>query len=51
MSDYRQQQELQEHEEWLDSLEKAINQDDEKAMRESVKQLQGYIDERLPKAV
>jgi len=47
MSDYRQQQEQQEHQEWLESLEQAINRDDDEAVRQSVKQLQEYIDGKV----
>jgi hypothetical protein len=48
---YRQQQELQEYEEWLASLEQALRSDDEKTVRETAKQLQGYLDERVSKTV
>ncbi len=48
MSDYRQQQELQEYEEWLESLEKAMKDDNEQAMRDMAAKLQEYVDGRLP---
>lgn len=47
MSDYRQQQELQEYEEWLESLEKALADDNEQAMREVAAKLQGYVDGKV----
>jgi len=47
MSDYRQQQELQEHQEWLERLEAALKSDNEADSRAAAKQLQEYIDAKL----
>lgn len=47
MSDYRQAQEQQEHQEWLEALDKALQSDDEKVMREMSAKLQEYMDGRV----
>lgn len=51
MSDYRQAQEQQEHQEWLIALEAALRSDDKQAMDEMAAKLKGYIDERLHETV
>ncbi len=47
MSNYRQQQEQDEQQQWMAQFEAALKSDDDKAMREAARKLQEYMDHAI----